>query len=61
LETPWLVDWGWNKEFFPFAGCAFTIAAFIGIVGLIVGPGIWYALNEQGPSEQALGTAMVFY
>jgi len=45
---------------FPFAGCAFTIAAFIGIIGLIVGTGVWYALNEQEPSEQALGTAMVF-
>ena len=45
---------------FPFAGCAFTVAAFIGIVGLIVGAGVWYAVNEQEPSEQALGTAMVF-
>jgi hypothetical protein len=46
---------------FPFAGCAFTIAAFVGIVGLIVGAGIWYAVNEQGPSEQILGTAMGFF
>ena len=45
---------------FPFAGCAFTAAAFIGIVGLIVGGGVWYALNEQELSDQAVGTAAVF-
>ena len=27
---------------------------------MIVGTVIWYAVNEQGPSEQALGMAMVF-
>ena len=44
---------------FPFAGCALTAAAFVGVVVLIVGAGVWYALDEGGPSEQALGTAVV--
>jgi hypothetical protein len=45
---------------FPFAGCALTTTACIGVVVLIVGAGIWYAVNEQGPSEQALGMAVIF-
>jgi hypothetical protein len=43
---------------FPFAGCAFTAAALIGVPLLIVGAGAWVAMNEQEPSEQALGTAI---